>query len=102
MKKLMARIEQFIRLEEDKGNSSTLQSEAPIQPSNVKPSARTNQTPRVTSVPSNFVAPSFKALSTVFKEPIYRILEKIKREPFFMWPPEIARRLGGSKSETQV
>ncbi|XP_028088139.1 uncharacterized protein LOC114288747 [Camellia sinensis] len=26
---------------------------------------------------------------TVFKEPIYRILEKIKREPFFVWPSKM-------------
>uniref|UniRef100_A0A2N9GYD0 Reverse transcriptase domain-containing protein n=1 Tax=Fagus sylvatica TaxID=28930 RepID=A0A2N9GYD0_FAGSY len=81
--------EQFIRLEEDKSNNSTVQTEAPIQSPNIKPSAQTNKIPKVTSVPSNFVSPSFKAHSTVFKEPIYRILEKIKGEPFFMWPPKM-------------
>jgi hypothetical protein len=89
MKKLMSRIEQFIRLEEDKSNNSTVQTEALIRSPNIKPSAQTNKIPKVTSVPSNFVAPSFKAHSTVFKELIYRILEKIKGEPFFMWPPKM-------------
>jgi hypothetical protein len=89
MKKLMSRIEQFIRLEEDKGNNNTVQTEAPVRSPNIKPSAQTNKIPRVTTVPSNFVAPSFKAHSTVFKEPIYRILEKIKAEPFFTWPPKL-------------
>jgi hypothetical protein len=84
MKKLVAQIEQFVRLEEDKSNNSTVQTEAPIRSPNIKPSAQTNKIPRVTSVLSNFVAPSFKAHSTVFKELIYRILEKIKEKPFFM------------------
>uniref|UniRef100_A0A2N9J8N6 Uncharacterized protein n=1 Tax=Fagus sylvatica TaxID=28930 RepID=A0A2N9J8N6_FAGSY len=34
-------------------------------------------------------APSFKAFQTVFKEPIYRILDKIKEESFFIWPPKL-------------
>uniref|UniRef100_A0A2N9F3Z9 Uncharacterized protein n=1 Tax=Fagus sylvatica TaxID=28930 RepID=A0A2N9F3Z9_FAGSY len=89
MKKLMSRIEQFIRLEEDKGNSNTTKAETPVRQPNFKSPAQTNKVPRVATVPSNFVAPSFKALSTVFKEPIYRILEKIKAEPFFVWPPKL-------------
>jgi hypothetical protein len=76
-------------LEEDKGSNSNVQTEAPVRSPNIKPSTQTNKTPRVTTVPSNFVAPSFKAHSTVFKEPIYRILEKIKAEPFFIWPPKL-------------
>jgi hypothetical protein len=89
MKKLMSRIEQFIRLEEDKGNSNTAKTKAPVRSPNFKPSTQMNKVPRVATVPSNFVAPSFKAHSTVFKEPIYRILEKIKVEPFFVWPPKL-------------
>uniref|UniRef100_A0A2N9I8E4 Uncharacterized protein n=1 Tax=Fagus sylvatica TaxID=28930 RepID=A0A2N9I8E4_FAGSY len=53
MKKLMSRIEQFIRLEEDKGNSNTVQIEAPVRPPNIKPSAQTNKIPRVTTVPTH-------------------------------------------------
>ena len=89
MKKLMSRIEQFIRLEEDRGNSNAAKAEAPVRQPNFKSPAQTNKVPRVATVPSNFVASSFKALSTVFKEPIYRILEKIKAEPFFVWPPKL-------------
>ena len=76
-------------MEEDKGNSNTAKTEAPVRPPNLKPSIQLNKVPRVATVPSNFVAPSFKAHSTVFKEPIYRILEKIKAEPFFVWPPKL-------------
>jgi hypothetical protein len=85
----MDRIKQFIRLEEDEGNTRAAQPEAPVLPPNSKSLARTGQTSKVNSVPTNFVAPSFKALNTVFKEPIYRILDKIKGEPFFVWPPKL-------------
>jgi hypothetical protein len=54
-----------------------------------KPSARSNNTVKNLSTPSNFVAPTFRAFETVFKEPIYKLMEKIKREPFFVWPPKL-------------
>uniref|UniRef100_A0A2N9IBS0 Integrase catalytic domain-containing protein n=1 Tax=Fagus sylvatica TaxID=28930 RepID=A0A2N9IBS0_FAGSY len=75
--------------EEDKGNSNTVQAEALVRSPNIKPPAQMNKIPRVATVSSNFVAPSFKAHITVFKEPIYWILDKIKAEPFFIWPPKM-------------
>ena len=39
--------------------------------------------------PTDFAALSFRAFETVFKESIYRLIEKIKREPFFVWPPKL-------------
>ena len=35
------------------------------------------------------MAPTFRAFETVFKEPIYKVMEKIKRESFFVWPPKM-------------
>jgi hypothetical protein len=32
---------------------------------------------------------TFRAFETVFKEPIYKVMEKIKREPFFVRPPKM-------------
>uniref|UniRef100_A0A2N9HMF9 RNA-directed DNA polymerase n=1 Tax=Fagus sylvatica TaxID=28930 RepID=A0A2N9HMF9_FAGSY len=89
MKKLMSRIEQFIRLEEDRDNGTTAKAEVPVRLVNPRSSVQSNKVPRVATVPSNFVAPSFKAHRTVFKEPIYRILEKIKEEPFFVRPQKL-------------
>ena len=89
LRKLMDRIEQFIRVEKDGGNTSAVLPEVPAQPPSSKSQVRTGQTSKVTSVPTNFVAPSFKAFQTVFKELIYRILDKIKGEPFFIWPPKL-------------
>ena len=31
-------------------------------------------------------AVTYKAVNTVFKEPIYKLLSKIKTQPFFKWP----------------
>ena len=31
-------------------------------------------------------AATFKAVNTVFKEPVYKLLSKIKTQPFFKWP----------------
>uniref|UniRef100_A0A2N9H2R1 Uncharacterized protein n=1 Tax=Fagus sylvatica TaxID=28930 RepID=A0A2N9H2R1_FAGSY len=89
MKKLMSRIEQFIRLEEDRDNGTTVKAEVPVRPANPRSSAQPSKVPRVATIPSNFVSPSFKAHRTVFKEPIYRILEKIKDEPFFVRPQKL-------------
>ena len=86
----MDRIEQFIRVEENGGNISATLPEAPARPPSSKSQVRTDQTSKVTSIPTNFVTPSFKAFQTVFKEPIYRILDNIKWEPFFVWPPKLA------------
>ncbi|XP_028101256.1 uncharacterized protein LOC114300590 [Camellia sinensis] len=32
---------------------------------------------------------SYEAITTVFTEPIYRLLEKIKGEPYFVWPSKM-------------
>ena len=31
-----------------------------------------------------------QAVNTVFREPVRQVLEKIKKEPFFMWPNQMA------------
>uniref|UniRef100_A0A2N9IJS0 Uncharacterized protein n=1 Tax=Fagus sylvatica TaxID=28930 RepID=A0A2N9IJS0_FAGSY len=66
-----------------------LKAEVPVRPANPRSSAQPSKVPRVATIPSNFVSPSFKAHRTVFKEPIYRILEKIKDEPFFVRPQKL-------------
>jgi hypothetical protein len=38
---------------------------------------------------AGFVALSFKAVQTVFKETIDKILSKIKGKPFLVWPPKL-------------
>jgi hypothetical protein len=85
----MHRIDQFIRVEEDGGGTTSVQTVAQPKVVTPKPSARTSNAVKNLASPSNFVAPSFRAFQTVFKEPIYKLMEKIKRKPFFVWPPKL-------------
>jgi hypothetical protein len=89
LRKLMDRIEQFIRVEEDGGNTTSKQTA--VQPKIMipKPPTQPNNSAKVPQASSNFVAPSFQAFETVFKEPIYKILNKIKDKPYFVWPPKL-------------
>jgi hypothetical protein len=76
-------------LEEDGKGATPVQTVAQPKVITTKPSARSTIAAKNLSTPSNFVAPTFRAFETVFKEPIYKIMEKIKREPFFVWPPKL-------------
>jgi hypothetical protein len=80
----MHKIDQFVRIEEDGRGTPLVQTIAQPKVTITKPAARTGNTTKNLSNPNNFVAPTFRAFETVFKEPIYKIMEKIKREPFFI------------------
>uniref|UniRef100_A0A2N9EUX0 Uncharacterized protein n=1 Tax=Fagus sylvatica TaxID=28930 RepID=A0A2N9EUX0_FAGSY len=87
--KLMYKIDQFVRIKEDGRGTPTVQTMAQPKATITKPAARTGNTTKNLSAPKNFVASTFRAFETVFKEPIYKVMEKIKREPFFVWPPKM-------------
>uniref|UniRef100_A0A2N9HIX8 Uncharacterized protein n=1 Tax=Fagus sylvatica TaxID=28930 RepID=A0A2N9HIX8_FAGSY len=89
LKKLMDRVERFVRVEEDGGNTNAVVSEVPVSPPVSRPPARTAQAPKARSAPTSYAAPSYKAFHTVFKEPIHRLLDKIKGKPFFVWPSKL-------------
>uniref|UniRef100_A0A2N9G5Q6 Integrase catalytic domain-containing protein n=1 Tax=Fagus sylvatica TaxID=28930 RepID=A0A2N9G5Q6_FAGSY len=89
LKKLMDRVERFVRVEEDGGNTNAVVSEVPVSPPVSRPPARTTQAPKARSAPTSYAAPSYKAFHTVFKEPIHRLLDKIKGKPFFVWPSKL-------------
>uniref|UniRef100_A0A2N9F8Q6 Reverse transcriptase domain-containing protein n=1 Tax=Fagus sylvatica TaxID=28930 RepID=A0A2N9F8Q6_FAGSY len=89
LKKLMDRVEQFVRVEEDGGNTNAMISEVPVPPPISRPQARTSQAPKARSIPTSYAPPSYKAFQTVFKEPIHRLLDKIKGKPFFVWPSKL-------------
>jgi hypothetical protein len=94
LKRLMDRVERFVRVEEDGGNTNAVISEVPIPPTPVPPpssrsQARMSQVPKTSSGPTSYATPSCKAFQTVFKEPIHRLLDKIKGKPFFMWPSKL-------------
>ena len=85
----MHKIDQFVRVEEDGRGTPPVQTVAQPKVITTKPAAQTGNTTKNLPTPKNFVAPTFRAFETVFKEPIYKILEKIKNEPFFVWPPKL-------------
>uniref|UniRef100_A0A2N9HKB0 Uncharacterized protein n=1 Tax=Fagus sylvatica TaxID=28930 RepID=A0A2N9HKB0_FAGSY len=96
LKKLMDRVERFVRVEEDGGNTNAMISEAPVPPApvpvpppNSRSQGRISQAPKASSVPTSYAPPSCKAFQTVFKEPIHRLLDKIKGKPFFVWPSKL-------------
>ncbi|XP_028127157.1 uncharacterized protein LOC114323696 [Camellia sinensis] len=85
LKDLRARIEQYARLEDD---------QIPIEVVSAEQIARQKKRTdrgehRGIAVNKVDKSKSHEAVMTVFKEPIYRILEKIKREPFFVCPPKM-------------
>ena len=54
------------------------------------PKKRDRETPaRRGALVSGLSRVSFQEVSIVFKEPIYKMLHKIKKEPFFKWPPKM-------------
>uniref|UniRef100_A0A2N9GHT1 Integrase catalytic domain-containing protein n=1 Tax=Fagus sylvatica TaxID=28930 RepID=A0A2N9GHT1_FAGSY len=74
---------------EDGGSTNAVSSEAPVQPPSSRYQGRTSQASKASSVPTNYASSSCKAFQTVFKEPIQRILDKIKGKPFFVWPSKL-------------
>ncbi|XP_028076655.1 uncharacterized protein LOC114278720 [Camellia sinensis] len=86
LKDLHARIEQYACLEDD---------QIPIEVALAEQSNRGNKRradrgkPRGITVNEVGKSKSHEAVVIVFKEPIYLIMEKIKREPFFTCPPKM-------------
>ncbi|XP_028068900.1 uncharacterized protein LOC114271483 [Camellia sinensis] len=85
LKDLRARIEQYARLEDDQIPIEVALGE---QTTRHKKKADRGEH-RGLLVNEVDKSKSHEAVITVFKEPIYRILERIKREPFFVWPPKM-------------
>uniref|UniRef100_A0A2N9IAX1 RNase H type-1 domain-containing protein n=1 Tax=Fagus sylvatica TaxID=28930 RepID=A0A2N9IAX1_FAGSY len=87
--KLMNKIDRFVCLEEDGKGTTPTQTNTQPKVFTPKPPVRSSPAVKSLSGPKDFATPSFRAFGTVFKEPIYRLIEKIKREPFFTWPPKL-------------
>ncbi|XP_028096370.1 uncharacterized protein LOC114296277 [Camellia sinensis] len=93
LKDLRVRIEQYARLEDDQIPTEVASAEQTTRGNKI----RADQgEPRGVAVNEVDKSKSHVAVVTVFKEPIYHIMEKIKRESFFTWPPkmlgDLARR----------
>uniref|UniRef100_A0A2N9ESA7 RNase H type-1 domain-containing protein n=1 Tax=Fagus sylvatica TaxID=28930 RepID=A0A2N9ESA7_FAGSY len=85
MRDLMSRIEQYVRVEEDRARTGarSTQSRPPKGPNNTE-QKRVEIPPRNSTC---FPRPKEAGrIYTIFNQPIYRIMGDIKNEPFFMWP----------------
>uniref|UniRef100_A0A2N9FQQ7 Uncharacterized protein n=1 Tax=Fagus sylvatica TaxID=28930 RepID=A0A2N9FQQ7_FAGSY len=76
-------------IEEDGRGAPPVQIAAQPKTTINKPAARTGNPAKNLPAPKNFVAPTFRAFETVFKEPIYKVMARIKKEPFFVRPPKM-------------
>ncbi|XP_028121538.1 uncharacterized protein LOC114318778 [Camellia sinensis] len=98
LKELRARIEERARVKDDtasiqvsvadKGVKASWQHRAG-QPRREDQRMRYGQNKQPTMQTEEERSRSYKAITTVFTEPIYRLLEKIKGEPYFVWPPKM-------------
>ncbi|XP_028059904.1 uncharacterized protein LOC114263538 [Camellia sinensis] len=85
LKDLRVKIEQYARLEDDQ-----IPIEVALAEQTARHKKRTDRGEhRGITVNEVDKSKSHETVMTVFKELIYRILEKIKREPFFVWPPKM-------------
>ena len=94
MRDLMSRIEQFVRVEDDRARTRAVstQGRPPRKPANMEP--RKAELPPKN--PTRFPLPrELGGVRMVFNEPIYRIMAEIKNELFFIWPTP----LGGDPSK---
>ena len=85
MRALISRIEQFMRVEDDRARTRAvyMQGRPPRKPANME--QRRTDIPMKN--PSHFPQPrDLGGVHTVFNESIYRIMAEIKNEHFFSWP----------------
>ncbi|XP_028107285.1 uncharacterized protein LOC114306266 [Camellia sinensis] len=97
-KDLRARIEQQARVEDDAASVHVAVAEEevrPPRPPKTKQPRRDEQRKnygqrnRSTSENEKERAKSYEGITTVFEEPIYRLVEKLKGKAFFVWPAKM-------------
>ncbi|XP_028071749.1 uncharacterized protein LOC114274078 [Camellia sinensis] len=98
MKDLRAQIEQQARVEDDAASVHVAVAEEEVRPPRPpkteqprRDEQRKNYGQRNRSTVENEEerAKSYEGITTVFKEPIYRLVEKLKGEAFFVWPAKM-------------
>ena len=89
VRQLMDRIDKYKRVKEDqlqgKGKEKVILQER----RDFKSDRYNNNRPRRDFVGQS-EATNAQTVSTVFREPVHRVLEKIKNEPYFKWPNKMA------------
>ncbi|XP_023923525.1 uncharacterized protein LOC112034933 [Quercus suber] len=84
MRQLMDRIEKYKRVEEDQQQRKGEEKVIPQERRDFRSDRLSGSKPRRDFPATGAINP--QTVNTVFKEPVHRVLEKIKGEPFFRWP----------------
>ena len=82
---LMDRINKYKQEEEDQLQGKGKEKVIPQERGNFR-SDRYNSTHPMRDFVGHSRATNTQTVSTVFREPVHRVLEKIKNEPYFKWP----------------
>ena len=87
---LMDRIDKYKRVEEDQLQDKGKENVIPQEMKDFR-SDRYNSNRLRRDFIGQFGANNTQIINVVFQEPVHRVLEKIKNEPYFRWPNKMAR-----------
>ena len=93
MRQLMDRIDKYKRLEEDQMQGK-VKAKVFLEKRDLREGGYHNDRPRGDFL-CHSTSTGVQLVNSLFKEPMYQILEKIKNEPFFKWP----NRMSGDPSK---
>ena len=86
---LMDRIDKYEQVEENQLQGKGKEKVIPQEMRDFRSDRYNSNCPRRDFV-GQFGATNTQAISIVFREPVHRVLEKIKNEPYFKWPNKMA------------
>ena len=89
VRQLMDRIDKYKRVKEDQLQRKGKEKVIPQERRDFKSDRYNSNRPRRDFVGQS-EATNAQTVSTVFREPVHRVLEKIKNEPYFKWPNKMA------------
>ena len=85
----MDRVDKYKRIEDDQQQGKWKAKVIPQAKRDFRSDRYNNNRPRRDYVGQSGSV-NTQAVNTVFREPVHQVLEKIKNEPFFMWPNQMA------------
>nr|XP_023890092.1 uncharacterized protein LOC112002167 [Quercus suber] len=89
VRQLMDRIDKYKRVEEDLLQGKGKEKAIPQKRRDSRSDRYNNARPRRDFIGQSGVT-NAQAVSAVFREPVHRVLEKIKNEPYFRWPGKMS------------
>nr|XP_023886979.1 uncharacterized protein LOC111999098 [Quercus suber] len=89
VRQLMDRIDKYKRVEEDLLQSKGKENVIPQEMRDSRSNRYNNARPR-RDIIGQSGATNTQAVGAVFREPVHRVLERIKNEPYFKWPNKMS------------